>query len=205
MEIKKIGFNLIISAPSGAGKSTLINKLLREDDSFALSISATTRKKRTGEQEGVDYYYKSLAEFLELVNNDAFLEHEEVFGNWYGTLKKDVDEKLNMGKNIIFDIDARGASNIKQKAQENSVLVYILPPSIAELEKRLDKRGTDSKDIISNRMLQAKVAVQSAVLYDYIIINDDLDNAYKELKAIVDSNKIKTNRFVNIKGILNNL
>ena len=176
---------IIFAAPSGAGKSSLINKIIETDkNNFELSISATTRSRRDGEIHGKDYFFISDEEFDELKNNKAFIEHAEVHGYQYGTLESFINERLAVGVNVILDIDVQGFNQIKEVIKD-TISIFIIPPSIEELKKRLTKRGLDSDDVIRQRLINAKTELQSAELFDYIILNQDFDKALDEILSIV--------------------
>ena len=176
---------IIFAAPSGAGKSSLINKIIESDkNNFELSISATTRSRRDGEIHGKDYFFISDEEFDELKNNKAFIEHAEVHGYQYGTLESFINERLAVGVNVILDIDVQGFNQIKEVIKD-TISIFIIPPSIEELKKRLTKRGLDSDDVIKQRLINAKTELQSAELFDYIILNQDFDKALDEILSIV--------------------
>lgn len=183
----KKGKLVIFSAPSGSGKTTLVRHLLDYPDlNLAFSISATSRKKRCGETDGVDYYFISPSEFKEKIDQNAFVEWEEVYkDNYYGTLKSEVDKLLNEGKNVIFDIDVQGGRNIKKQYPDNSLAVFVQPPSIEELKKRLEQRKTETPEKIDMRVAKAAEELSYAKDFDVIIYNDDLDNAKKEVYKIV--------------------
>ncbi len=174
----------IVSAPSGAGKSSLIQALLKRHSDMQVSVSHTTRAPRPGEQDGVHYHFISVDEFKALIAKDEFFEWAEVFGNYYGTSKSTIRDSLSRGIDVFLDIDWQGARQIK--AQESSAKgIFILPPSLAELEQRLTKRGQDSNDVIAKRMAQAQSEMSHADEYEYLIINDNFDNALNEFERIV--------------------
>lgn len=174
----------IVSAPSGAGKSSLIQALLKRHSDMQVSVSHTTREPRPGEQDGVHYHFISVDEFKALIAKDEFFEWAEVFGNYYGTSKSTIRDSLSRGIDVFLDIDWQGARQIK--AQESSAKgIFILPPSLAELEQRLNKRGQDSSDVIAKRMAQAHSEMSHADEYEYLIINDNFDSALNEFERIV--------------------
>ncbi len=174
----------IISAPSGAGKSSLIQALLKRHNDMQVSVSHTTRAPRPGEQDGVNYHFISVAEFKALIANNAFFEWAEVFGNYYGTAKSTIRASLRQGIDVFLDIDWQGARQIK--TQESSAKgIFILPPSLTELEQRLNNRGQDSSDVIAKRMAQAHSEMSHANEYEYLIINDNFDTALIEFERIV--------------------
>ena len=199
MELIKKGFSLIISAPSGTGKSTLIDMLIQHDSSFSLSVSATTRARRNGEVDGVNYFYKSNQEFDELVAKDAFLEYAEVFGSMYGTLKDHVGTLNNNGKNVIFDIDPVGASNLKLKLNNSAISIFIMPPNMTELRNRLVQRDTESLDVIERRMSEAQLQIEEWRKYDYIIVNNNIQDALNNILQIVHGYKHSSNNIIDIK------
>ena len=179
---------IILSAPSGAGKSTIIKRLLEKNLPLDFSISATSRPPRKNEKDGIDYYFISLEEFKEKINNDCFIEYEEVYPNkYYGTLKSEVEKKLNEGKNIIFDVDVAGGLNIKNIYKENALLIFIQPPSIEELKSRLEKRGTDSPEVIADRILKSAYELSLASQYDAIVVNDNIEEAENETINIINN------------------
>lgn len=174
----------IISAPSGAGKSSLIQALLKRHGDMQVSVSHTTRAPRPGEQDGVHYHFVSVADFKTLIGKDEFFEWAEVFGNYYGTSKSAIRDLLSQGIDVFLDIDWQGARQIKQQAPE-ALGIFILPPSLAELEQRLNNRGQDSTEVIAKRMAQAHSEMSHANEYDYLIINDNFELALTELERIV--------------------
>ncbi len=197
---KRKGNNIIISAPSGVGKSTIIANLLEDFQlSLQYSISATTRVPRKGEKDGIHYHFVSQADFYNLVDNNAFIEYAEVYGNFYGTLLSDVEAKLNQGINVLFDIDWQGATALKEKMPNDTISIFILPPSVEELERRLRSRAKDKEEVIKYRMTQAKYEISHCYQYDHIIVNDSLNIAIEEIKKIIFASKLKTNRISNIK------
>lgn len=174
----------IISAPSGAGKSSLIQALLQRHQDMQVSVSHTTRAPRPGEQDGVHYHFVSVDTFKALIEKDEFFEWAEVFGNYYGTSKSAIRELLRQGIDVFLDIDWQGARQIKV-LEPSAKGIFILPPSLTELEQRLNKRGQDSSDVIAKRMAQAHSEMSHANEYEYLIINDNFDNALLELERIV--------------------
>jgi len=184
-----MGRLLIVSAPSGSGKSTIVNYLMKEHPEFklAFSVSATSRPPRGKEENGVDYYFLSPEEFRQHIENDDFLEYEEVYeGRFYGTLKSQVEEKLAAGMNVVFDVDVKGGINIKKYYGEDALSVFIQPPSIETLRERLIRRNTDEMAQIEQRLAKAKYEMTFAPQFDRILINDDLDVAKSEAVAILN-------------------
>ncbi|MBU0765301.1 MAG: guanylate kinase [Bacteroidetes bacterium] len=172
---------IIVSAPSGAGKTTIIKQLLKQDFRLEFSVSACSRKMRAGEKHGVDYYFMSAGEFRNKIAADEFLEWEEVYtDHLYGTLKSEVDRIWNKGNNVIFDVDVKGGINIKKYYGKEALSLFIMPPSVEELEKRLRSRSTDSDKDIKTRIDKAKEEISRSGSFDRIIINDDLDTAIRE-------------------------
>ena len=174
---------LIVSAPSGSGKSTIVNFLMKEHPEFrlAFSVSATSRPPRGQEQDGVDYYFLSAEEFRRHIEADDFLEYEEVYeGRFYGTLKSQVEEKLAAGKNVVFDVDVKGGINIKKYYGEAALSVFIQPPSVEELRRRLVGRATDAPEVIEQRIARAEFELTFAPKFDCVIVNDDLSKAQQE-------------------------
>lgn len=180
---------IVFSAPSGAGKSTIIKMVTPKIKNIKFSVSATTRLPRANEKNGVDYFFLTKEEFLRKIDEDAFVEHKNVYGNHYGTLKSYVDDELNKGNNVIFDVDVKGALAIKEKYKDAS-MIFILPPSIEVLEKRLNKRGTDDPDVIKNRLSFAQEEINKADKFDYKVINDDLEQAVLEIMKILGKLKV---------------
>jgi guanylate kinase len=184
----KEGKIIIFSAPSGAGKTTIVRHLLSKDHIFGFSVSATNRKPRGCEADGVDYYFLTTEEFKAKIANDEFLEWQEVYpGNFYGTLKSEVARILGNGQNVLFDVDVVGGSNIKKYYGNQALAFFIQPPSITELEKRLIARSTDDKEVIRKRVEKAERELAYAPLFDVIIVNDNLERALLEAEEKVRS------------------
>ncbi|MDD2840667.1 MAG: guanylate kinase [Rickettsiales bacterium] len=186
-------FLIILSSPSGTGKSTLGKMLLDKYNNIKLSTSATTRKPREGEVDGFHYYFLTQEEFDKKVENDEFLEHAGVYDKSYGTLKSQVEDKFNEGNDVLLDIDWQGNLLVSKKIQDKSKLlkIFLLPPSIQELENRLSSRATDSKEIIEKRMADARNTMSHYKEYDYIIINDSLEVAFDELCGLIDAKRLQ--------------
>ena len=178
------GKTFIISGPSGVGKSTVLRALMQKRKNLYFSVSATTREPREGEHDGVDYRFIDSATFRDMLERDEFLEHAEYVGNFYGTPKRYVDEAMNRGQDVILDIEIQGSKQVCEKRPE-TVRIFIAPPSWQELEHRLTERGTDSPEKIQKRLLRAKVEMDSASSYDYFVINDTVEEAVRELDAIL--------------------
>ncbi|NBX09585.1 MAG: guanylate kinase [Marivivens sp.] len=194
-DIQRRGLLIILSSPSGAGKSTLAKRLMAWDPTLSFSVSATTRDPRPGETNGVEYYFKTKAEFEAMVDAGEMLEHAEVFGNYYGTPKGPVETAMMAGRDTIFDIDWQGGQQIRRSALANDVVsIFILPPSIADLETRLRGRAQDSDEVIANRMAQSRDEISHWAEYDYVIVNRDVDAAEAELKTILMAERSRANR-----------
>lgn len=178
------GKSFIISGPSGVGKSTILHKLFERRKNLYFSVSATTRAPREGEQDGVHYHFSTVEEFRKLIEEDAFLEYAEFVGNYYGTPKRYVDEAMDRGEDVILDIELQGANQVHAKRPE-VIRIFILPPSMEELERRLVSRGTETPEKIRGRLERARVEFESVHTYDYIVINDDVEHAVNELDAIM--------------------
>jgi len=188
------GLLLILSSPSGAGKTTLSRMLMEWDKSIRFSVSATTRAPRAGEQDGREYYFRSRAEFEVMVAKGEMLEHAEVFGNFYGSPKAPVEAAMAEGRDTLFDIDWQGGQQIKQSMRDDVVSVFVLPPSIAELERRLRSRGQDSDAVIADRMLKSENEISHWLEYDYVIVNTDLDTAFNKLVTILEAERLRRDR-----------
>ncbi|MBA3025418.1 MAG: guanylate kinase [Sulfurimonas sp.] len=188
---KKNGVVLVLSGPSGAGKSSLINKISDEIGDYYFSISTTTRPIRDGEVEGVHYHFVTQEEFKKDIEENHFLEYALVHGNYYGTSVKPVREALDEGKLVIFDIDVQGNTAVNNRLGDITTSVFITPPTLEELEKRLKNRSTDSEEVIHKRIRMAKREVQRISEYDFLVINDDLDEAAQKLKQIALTAKFK--------------
>ncbi len=189
------GLLVVISAPSGTGKTTLTHMLLKEFPNMEFSVSYTTRPPRPGEVNGKDYYFVDRETFERMIEEGDFLEWAEVYGNLYGTSKSQVLKALNEGKDIILDIDTQGALQVKKNFPE-AVLIFVLPPSLSELERRLRRRGTDDEETIERRLKVAREEIRRAPLYNYIVVNDVLEVAFENLKSIIRAEKCKTERLV---------
>lgn len=189
------GLLLIISSPSGAGKSTLSRRLREWDPSIRFSVSATTRPQRNGEEEGRDYYFRSRDEFDAMVASGDMLEHAEVFGNQYGSPKGPVEHAMQQGYDTLFDIDWQGGQQIRDSTLGRDVVsIFILPPSMRELERRLRDRGQDSDDVISGRMAKSKNEISHWAEYDYVLVNEDVDVAEAQCRAILTAERLRRDR-----------
>ena len=177
---------LVISGPSGAGKSTVVFKAIEGREDICFSTSVTTRSPRPGEVDGREYFFVSFERFLEMVENDELLEHAEYVANRYGTPRAYVEQRLNEGMNVILDIEVQGARQVRKKMPE-AVLIFIAPPSIEELERRLRGRATDTESAIEGRLIRARQEFQEADFYDYLIVNDDVEKAAAKLNSIIEA------------------
>lgn len=189
------GSLFIVSAPSGAGKSTLVKALLNNVDGISLSISSTTRPARPGEQNGIDYHFVTPEQFDSVRNADGFLEWAHVHGNSYGTSRQWVESQMAIDKDVLLEIDWQGAEQVVRKIH-NVVSIFILPPSLEELERRLRGRGTDSEAVILKRLGAAQLEIEQARRFDYVILNDDFNQALLELKSIVYASRCRFNQQV---------
>ncbi len=194
IQLERRGLLFVLSSPSGAGKSTLARKLLYSDSQIALSVSATTRPPRAGEQDGVDYHFVDVATFKEMVAAGDLLEWAHVFGHRYGTPKAPVEETLALGRDVLFDIDWQGTQQLYQEAGNDIVRIFILPPSIGELDKRLRARGTDSDTVINERMARAKSEIGHWDGYDYVLINDDVEACFVKIQHILAAERLRRSR-----------
>jgi guanylate kinase len=192
--IARRGLMLVLSSPSGAGKTTLSRRLLASDSAITMSVSATTRQPRSGEEEGKDYFFVSPAMFTQMVEGDGFLEHATVFGNQYGTPIEPVQMALAKGRDVLFDIDWQGTQQLRQRAGDDLVSIFVLPPSHEELERRLRARAQDAEDVVRARMAKANNEISHWAEYDYVVINDDLDSTLDKIKTILDAERMKRGR-----------
>ena len=199
------GLVLVISSPSGAGKTTICKKLIQEVDGIDLSVSVTTRKIRKDEIEGKDYFFRNHSEFETLVKNDEILEHANVFGFSYGTPKKEVISKIEKGIDIIVDIDWQGTRQIQKHIPNDIVKVFILPPSIKELEKRLGNRASEDKKNFLKRMSEARKEISHYLEYDFVIINKEINLAVSQIKSILISERLRRYRHLNLENVVKKL
>lgn len=188
--LKARGHLFVISGPSGTGKGTLRKRLFEEIPELVFSISCTTRKPRPKEKDGVDYRFMEVGAFLEYVNSNRFLEHAEVHGNYYGTLREDVEQELRQGRDVVLEIDVKGALQVQERFPE-AVLIFIMPPSARELEKRLRRRGTEREDVLETRLRNAEMEMQYAGCYDHAVVNDNLSRATTELVVLIQGYRDK--------------
>ena len=187
----------IVTGPSGAGKGTVLGRVMPSMEDLHYSVSATTRAPREGEEDGVNYYFLRKEQFLEMIGQGAFLEHAEYVGNYYGTPAGPVDECLNKGMDVVLEIEVQGALIVKQKRPE-AKLVFIIPPSFSDLELRLRSRGTETEETIAKRLEKAREEYQMADQYDYIVLNDEVEKAADELRAIILASRCAVGRRINL-------
>ena len=204
-KIARRGLMFVLSSPSGAGKTTLSRLLLGADAGLELSISVTTRAKRRGETDGRDYHFIDRARFDAMVENGELLEWAEVFNHCYGTPRRPVDKALRAGRDVLFDIDWQGTQQLREKARDDLVSVFILPPSASELERRLHTRAQDSHDIIGARMAKAADEMSHWPEYDYVIVNTDKDLAFAEVRAILAAERLKRERQIGLSAFVRGL
>jgi len=192
--LQRRGLMFILSSPSGAGKTTIARRLLAEDSEIAMSVSVTTRPMRPGEVEGKDYFFVEQAEFDRMVDAGEFYEWATVFGNSYGTPKAHIRERLKQGDDVLFDIDWQGTQQLYQKAQADVVRVFILPPSVEELGRRLAGRGTDSAEVIATRMARAQAEISHWDGYDYVVVNDEVETCFAKVREILAAERMRRTR-----------
>ncbi|NYS26182.1 guanylate kinase [Rhodobacteraceae bacterium 2376] len=193
--MQRRGLLIILSSPSGAGKSTLARRLMAWDDGIRFSVSATTRPPRAGEEDGREYHFRSRAMFEAMVTDGDMLEHAEVFGNYYGTPRAPVEAALAEGRDTLFDIDWQGGQQIRNSTLgKDAVSIFVLPPSIAELEARLQGRAQDSAEVIAGRMARSRDEISHWAEYDYVLVNDDLDATEAALRTIITAERLRRDR-----------
>lgn len=201
-QIQRRGLMLVLSSPSGAGKTTLSRQLLDNDKQIQLSVSATTRARRSGEKDGVDYHFVDTATFSGMIERGEFLEHARVFDHFYGTPSAPVEAALMAGRDVLFDIDWQGTQQLKEKAGSDLVTVFILPPSTRDLERRLITRAQDSMEVVQKRMAKAADEMSHWAEYDYQIINRDIATSLMELKSILTAERLKRERQVGLSNFV---
>ncbi|TCU11018.1 guanylate kinase [Rhizobium sullae] len=192
--IARRGLMLVISSPSGAGKSTIARTLLAQDKQIGLSVSVTTRQRRPSEVEGIHYHFKSIREFERLRDSDALLEWAEVHGNFYGTPREPVEAAMAEGRDMLFDIDWQGAQQLQEKMSADVVSIFVLPPTMTELQSRLHRRAEDSEEVIAQRLANSRAEISHWREYDYVIVNDDLDTAFDAVQSIVKAERLRRDR-----------
>ncbi|AGT09146.1 guanylate kinase [Paracoccus aminophilus JCM 7686] len=193
--MERSGLLIILSSPSGAGKSTLARRLMEWDPALRFSVSATTRSPRPGEVDGEHYYFRSIEEFRTMVDQGEMLEHAEVFGNYYGSPKTPIEAAMREGRDTLFDVDWQGGQQIRASALGAQVIsIFILPPSLVELERRLVSRGQDSAEVIRGRMQKSLNEISHWAEYDYVLVNEDLDQSTEQLKTILTAERLRRER-----------
>ncbi len=205
VRLARRGLMFVLSSPSGAGKSTIARQLLAEDDDIELSISVTTRERRQSELDGVHYHFIDEARFQRMAERGELLEWAEVHGNYYGTPRDPVETALSQGQDILFDIDWQGTRQIAEKMPEDLVRVFILPPSMAELESRLKRRAEDDAETIRKRLQGAREEIEKWSDYDYVIVNEDLADAYASVGAILAAERLRRERVIGLRPFVSNL
>jgi guanylate kinase len=196
---------LVLSSPSGAGKTTIARKLREGDPGIEMSISHTTRPVRNGEQDGRDYHFVDRETFTRMRDEGAFLEWAVVFDHFYGTTREPVEAALAVGRDVLFDVDWQGAASLREKAKADVVTVFVLPPTAADLEQRLHERAQDAPEIVRRRMLGASNEIQHWKDYDYVVINHDIDQSAKAVRAILAAERLRRSRFIGLKNFVQNL
>ena len=196
--IQRRGLMLVLSSPSGAGKSNIARAILEREDSLFMSVSVTTRPPRPGEQDGKEYFFVDESDFHKKAKDKELLEHAEVFGNFYGTPRTLVENHLSVGEDVLFDIDWQGTQQLRESAREDLVSVFILPPSYEELEKRLTGRGQDSEEVVRGRMAKAADEMSHWPEYDYVIINDVIEDSIANVQSILRAERLKRTRRLGI-------
>jgi guanylate kinase len=204
-DIARRGLMLVLSSPSGAGKTTISREILARDPSLWMSISVTTRPRRPGEVEGRDYHFVTPQQFNLMLNKQEFLEHAKVFDHHYGTPAKPVEEALSEGRDVVFDIDWQGTQQLKQSAGEDVVSVFIFPPSTVELERRLQTRARDPKDVVAKRMAKVVDEISHWAEYDYIIVNNEVEDSVAKVQAIIAAERLRRERQVGITDFVTRL
>jgi guanylate kinase len=205
LAIARRGLVLILASPSGAGKSTLSRLLIQKEPQIGLSISVTTRAKRPSEVDGIHYHFVSESRFKSMRDSGELLEWAEVHGNFYGTPREPVEKALAEGRDMLFDIDWQGTVQVKDKMGDDVVAVFVLPPSMAELEQRLHRRAEDAADVIARRLKNARDEIAEWQRFDYVIVNDDLDRAFRDIEAILHAERLRRERGVGLSGFVTQL
>ena len=205
IEIFRRGLLLVMSSPSGAGKTTLSRKLLAADRNITMSVSVTTRAARPGEIDGSDYHFITKERFARMRDSGELLEWAEVFGNFYGTPQKPVEEALSKGRDVLFDIDWQGTQQLAQAMEDDLVRIFILPPNAEELHERLIKRGQDSATVMAKRMAEASREISHWPEYDYVIVNDDMEVAHAQITAILTVERLRRRRRVGLTNFVREL
>jgi guanylate kinase len=193
-KIARRGLMLVLSSPSGAGKSTIARNLLETDPNLEISVSVTTRQRRPSEIAGKHYHFISVREFERLRDSDSLLEWAEVHGNFYGTPREPVELAMAEGRDMLFDIDWQGARQLQEKMSADVVSIFVLPPTMTELQSRLHRRAEDSEEVIRTRLLNSRAEIEHWREYDYVIVNDDLDEAFRNVNCIVNAERVRRDR-----------
>ena len=204
-KIVRRGLMLVMSSPSGAGKTTISRELMRLDDNLIMSVSATTRAPRSAEVEGKDYFFVDHDGFKNMLEENEFLEHAEVFGNFYGTPRSPVEAALSEGQDVLFDVDWQGTQQLEESAGKDLVSIFILPPSTAELERRLTTRAQDSEDVVRSRMAKAADEMSHFQEYQYVIVNNDVSESVAQVQAILRAERLKRARQIGLHEFVTNL
>lgn len=204
-DLKRRGLMYVLSSPSGAGKTTITRAILEQNANMIMSISATTRPRRPGEVQNQDYHFIEPSEFDDMVNNGEMLEHAKVFGHYYGTPRQPVEDALAKGKDVIFDIDWQGTQQLREIANDDLVTVFLLPPSRQELERRLRARARDSEEEIRSRMAKASDEMTHYSEYDYVLINQDIDEAISRAQTILNTERLKRHRLLGLSDFVKGL
>jgi len=203
--IARRGLMLVLSSPSGAGKTTLARRLLDEEPGISMSISHTTRPKRKGEKDGEDYHFVDRDNFTRMRDHGEFLEWAVVFDNYYGTTGKPVEQALGEGRDVLFDVDWQGAASLRAKAEHDVVTVFILPPTAADLEQRLNVRAQDPPEIVRRRMLGASNEIQHWQEYDYVVVNYDIEQSVAAVRSILAAERLRGSRLTGLRNFVQNL
>jgi len=205
LTIQRRGLMLVLSSPSGAGKTTISRAILRAEDNLAMSVSVTTRSPRPGEEHGKDYYFVAEAEYHRMVKAKELLEHAKVFDNYYGTPRDHVERELAAGRDVMFDIDWQGTQQLKASARDDLVSVFILPPSMKELERRLRGRAQDAEDVMRKRMARAADEMSHWPEYDYVVVNQNVDESIVQIKSILTAERLRRDRQTGLVGFVNDM
>lgn len=203
--IKRRGLMLVLSSPSGAGKTTIARELMKLEANLVISVSSTTRAKRSSETDGIHYHFVSDDQFEEMVGKDEFLEHATVFGHRYGTPRVPVEAALAQGRDVLFDIDWQGTQQLAEKARKDLVSVFVLPPSTAELERRLRSRAQDPDEVVRDRMAKAANEVSHWAEYDYILVNDDVAQSVASVQSILHAERLRRDRQIGLSDFVETL
>ena len=205
LNVRRRGLMLVLSSPSGAGKTTISRAILRAERDLAMSVSVTTRAPRPGEENGRDYYFVPETEYHAMVAANELLEHAKVFDNYYGTPKSHEERELAAGRDVMFDIDWQGTQQLKASARDDLVSVFVLPPSIKELERRLRGRAQDTEEVIQRRMARAADEMSHWPEYDYIVINQNVEESIEQVKSILTAERLRRDRQVGLPGFVNDM